>query len=121
MLENTVPLENNLVLENTQMLESTVPLEDTVPLETLLLGQDKNKEEKRFLLKASNKVNDTEDTVDVDNLEGYIESKTQLLQDFQEDNTIISSRDKKDLDVVVDSDDGGGGNTELLSEYEDED
>lgn len=120
VLENTVPLENTLVLENTQMLESTVPLEETVPLETQLLGEDKNKEEKGLLLKESDRDNDTEDTVDVDNLEGYTEAKTQLVEDFQEDNTIISSRTKKDLDVVVDSDNGGGGNTELLSEDEDE-
>lgn len=119
-LENTVPLENTLVLENTQMLESIVPLEDTVPLETQLLREDKNKEEKGLLLKESDRDNDTEDTVDVGNLEGYTEAKTQLVEDFQEDNTIISSRDKKDLDVVVDSDDGGCGNTELLSEDEDE-
>lgn len=112
VLENTVPLENTLVLENTQMLENTVPLEDTVLLETQLLGEEKNKEE-------SDRDNETEDTVNVDNLEGYTEAKTQLLEDFQEDNAIHSSRDKKDLDVIVDSDDEGGGNTELLSEDED--
>ena len=70
-------------------------------------------------MKESDIDNDTKDTVDVDNLEGYIEAKTQLVEDFQEYNTIISSRDKNDLDVVVDSDDGGGGNTELLREDED--
>lgn len=112
VLENTVPLENTLVLENTQMLENTVPLEDTVLLETQLLGEEKNKEE-------SDRDNETEGTVNVDNLEGYTEAKTQLLEDFQEDNAIHSSRDKKDLDVIVDSDDEGGGNTELLSEDED--
>lgn len=112
VLENTVPLENTLVLENTQMLENTVSLEDTVLLETQLLGEEKNKEE-------SDRDNETEDTVNVDNLEGYTEAKTQLLEDFQEDNAIHSSRDKKDLDVIVDSDDEGGGNTELLSEDED--
>lgn len=119
VLENTVPLENTSVLENTQMLENTVPLEDTVPLETQLLGEEKNKEEKGLLLEESDRDNETENTVDVDNLEGYTEAKTQLLEDFQEDNAIDSSSDKKDLDVVVDSDDGGGGNTELLSEDED--
>ena len=72
-------------------------------------------------MKESDTDNDTEDTIDVDNSKGYIEAKTQLVEDFQEDNTIISSRDKKDLDVVVDSDDGGGGNNKLLSEDEDED
>lgn len=119
VIENTVPLENTLVLENTQMLENTVPLEDTVLLETQLLGEEKNKEEKGLLLEESDRDNETEDTVNVDNLEGYTEAKTQLLEDFQEDNAIHSSRDKKDLDVIVDSDDEGGGNTELLSEDED--
>ena len=87
-------LENTLVLENTQKIESTFTLEDTVPLETKLLGEDTNKEEKWLLLKESDNDNDTEDTIDVDNLEGYTEEKTQLGEDFEEDNTIISSRYK---------------------------
>ena len=71
------------------MLESTVPLEDIVPLETQLLGEDTNKEEKILLLKESDKYNDIEVTIGVDNLYRYIEENTKLL-DISKKITLLS-------------------------------
>ncbi|XP_057868880.1 uncharacterized protein LOC131075934 isoform X2 [Cryptomeria japonica] len=117
--EDTQPFEDTVPLESTVALEDTAVLENVALLETQLVDDDKNQEERLLPPRERGRDAGADNAVNVVNIQGDTEAKTQLLEDFQLDNGISSLRNQTHMYTVVDSDDENGGETVLLSEDDD--